>query len=101
MERTELRTFGLDIMPLAHSPAALRSSAGHPPMVSGVVTAPVMMPMPDVYDIPMRVKKRPIPTPLAILMVPGIILTSQWRMPVRARNMKIQPSINTAVRATR
>jgi len=56
-----------------HSPVGDRSSTGQPPSVKGVLVDPVMMPIPEVYDIPMSVRNKPIPTPLAVLIVPGII----------------------------
>jgi hypothetical protein len=55
--------------------------------------------MPAEYDSPISVRKRPMPTPVAVLMVEGISLTSHCRMPVKARRMKMSPSRNTAVRA--
>ena len=75
---------------------------GQPPKASGVdVHPPVMAPIPAEYDRPVSVRKKPIPTPVAVLRVAGISLTSHWRMPVRARKMKMRPSIKTAVRAVR
>lgn len=58
-----------------------------------------MAPMPAEYDRPISVRKKPIPTPVAVLIVAGISLTSHWRIPVKARTMKMSPSIKTAVRA--
>lgn len=77
-----------------------RYAASHPAIVNGVDGLPVMIPMPSAYDIPTMVRKRPIPTPLAVLIVPGMIFTSQCRIPVNARRMKMKPSAKTAVRAS-
>ena len=93
-------TFGFVITSRSHSPVADRNTGGQPPIARGVLTAPVTMPIPDEYDIPTKVRKRPIPTPLAVLILAGIIFTSQWRIPVNARNTKIQPSRKTVIRAS-
>lgn len=69
-------------------------------MARGVLMAPVMAPSPDPYDKPIKVRKKPMPTPLAILMLFGMILTSQWRRPSRARAKNIHPSMKTAMSAT-
>src|SRR3569833_3364976 len=71
--------------PLVHElVVSLSLSAEQPPMASGVVAPGVMMPMPALYAIPLRVRNRPMPTPLAVLSVPWMILTCHCRMPVKA-----------------
>lgn len=94
-------TFGLDISPPSHMPVVpLIISEGHPPRARGVeAQPPVMAPMPALYERPISVRKKPMPTPVAVLMVAGMSFTSHWRMPVRARKTKMRPSMKTAVRA--
>ena len=93
--------FGSDMIPLAQIPASLRRCSGQPLIVRGAAVAPVTRPKPDWYDMPTKIKNKPMPAALAILMQMGMIFTSQWRRPVKARNKKIQPSMKTAVRAIR
>lgn len=77
-----------------------RYAASQPAMVSGVDGFPVIMPIPSEYDMPTMVRNRPMPTPLAVFIVAGMIFTSQWRIPVNARRMNMKPSTKTAVRAS-
>ena len=94
-------TFGLDISPPSQMPVvSLIISGGHPARARGVENQPpVMAPMPVEYERPTSVRKKPLPTPVAVLMVAGMALMNHWRMPVRARKMKMSPSRKTAVRA--
>lgn len=94
-------TLGFDIWPPSHMPVcSLIMPGGQPPRARGVeVQPPVMAPIPAEYERPISVRKKPMPTPVAVLMVAGMSLTSHWRMPVRARTMNIKPSMKTAVRA--
>jgi hypothetical protein len=70
-------------------------------MARGVeLQPPVMAPIPAEYDSPISVRKKPMPAPVAVLIVAGISLTSHCRIPVRARKMKMRPSTKTAVKAT-
>ena len=79
-----------------------RSSAGQPANVNGVEgPPPVIAPIPAEYDRPISVSKKPMPTPVAVLRVAGMSFTSHWRIPVKARKIKINPSIKIAVRAVR
>lgn len=96
-------TLGFDIWPLSQTPVRVFSiSGGQPPKASGVdIPPPVMAPIPAAYDRPISVKKKPMPTPVAVLMVAGISLTSHCRIPVSARMIKMMPSTKTAVRAVR
>jgi hypothetical protein len=55
--------------------------------------------MPAEYERPISVRKKPMPTPVAVLMVAGMSFTSHWRIPVNARKMNIRPSKKTAVSA--
>jgi hypothetical protein len=52
-------------------------------------------------DMPISVRNSPIPTPLATLTEAGMILTSHCRKPIRDRKRKMNPSMKTAVRASR
>lgn len=96
-------TLGFDISPDVHMPlSGSISSAGQPPRVRGDdLPPPVIAPIPAEYDSPISVRRNPMPTPVAVLSVAGISLTSHCRMPVRARKMKMKPSTKMAVRAVR
>lgn len=101
--RPRVHTLGFVISPPSHIPVASSiMSAGHPASARGVALyPPVIAPMPAEYERPISVRRKPIPTPVAVLIVAGMSLTSHWRMPVRARKMKTMPSKKTAVRARR
>lgn len=80
----------------------MRSSAGQPAKVNGVeIPPPVIAPIPAEYERPISVRRKPMPTPVAVFNVAGISLTSHCRIPVRARKMKMKPSMKMAVRAVR
>jgi hypothetical protein len=69
--------------------------------MSGVAfQPPVIAPIPAEYDNPITARKRPMPTPVAVLRLAGINFTSHCRRPVKARNRKTRPSMKMAVKAT-
>lgn len=96
-------TVGFSILWLLHTPVTRsRYCGGQPARSRGVAVAPpVMAPMPEEYERPTSARNRPMPQPLAILILLGSNRTSHCRIPVKARNKKTKPSMNTAARAMR
>jgi hypothetical protein len=96
-----LHTVGLVILWLKHEPlSGLIYCGGQPARSVGAATPAEIIPIPEA-DKPISVRNRPIPTPLATLIDPGIMRTSHCLIPIKDRNTKTHPSMNTAVSASR
>lgn len=101
-QRRPIHKEGLVILCDLHTPVtASRYCSGQPAISTTVAVAPpVMAPIPDEYESPIIDRNRPIPQPLAILMLFGSRRTSHCRIPSKARNIKIHPSMKTAASAS-
>ena len=68
----------------------------HAPRVTSVAESPVTRPRPSACCRPRKARKRPMPPPVASMMLLGTIWTILPRMPLALMAMKMKPSTNTA-----